>query len=122
MGCGSSFNQRKYKSLNRSLSNLSLTPGMFLSKNRGRVLEKYTELQKIGSGAYSEVKLCEFKATGQKRAVKIIHKAGLDKQQMDEEYLLKEITVLTFTRPPQYPPLLRDLRRPPPVLRINRVL
>ena len=81
--------------MNRSLSKLSLTPGMFLSKNRGKYWEKYTELQKIGSGAYSEVKLCEFKATGQKRAVKIIHKAGLDKQQMDEEYLLKEITVLT---------------------------
>ena len=95
MGCSSSFNQKEYKSLNRSLSRLSLTPGMFLSKNRGEFSEKYTELQKIGSGAYSEVKLCEYKATSQKRAVKIIRKAGLDEQQMDPEYMLKEITVLT---------------------------
>ncbi|OMJ66055.1 hypothetical protein SteCoe_37240 [Stentor coeruleus] len=96
MGCGSSQNKKKVNRKSRiaSVAVVSISPGTFLTRSKGSLSNNYTEIKKIGSGAFAEVKLCIYKPLDQKRAVKIIHKAGLHYQQMDQEYMLKEISVL----------------------------
>ena len=97
MGCGTSkatIPKSRKASSKRMSDAIGLTPGMFLSKYKGKLSSNYLEVKKLGSGAFAEVKLCTYLPTGQERAVKLIHKAGLHQQQIDQEYMLKEISVL----------------------------
>lgn len=93
MGCSTSNTKRKGDRA-QSVSVLVITPGTFLPRSRGSLSNNYTEIKTLGSGAFAEVKLCLYKPLNQYRAVKIIHKSGLHYQQIDPEYMLKEISVL----------------------------
>lgn len=73
----------------------TIRPISFIKKVKGALSSEYEELKTIGSGAFSEVKLCIHKPTNEKRAVKYIHKAGLYLDQMDSDYQLKEISIIT---------------------------
>ena len=96
MGCGlTKQSKNNSKANNKVLDALVLNPGLFLSKFRGKLSANYTEIRKLGSGAFAEVKLCKYLPTNKERAVKVIHKAGLHQQQIDSDFMLKEISVLT---------------------------
>ena len=73
---------------------ISITPGTFLRMSHSNNYSDYTELEKLGSGAFADVVLCLHKPTNTHRAVKLIHKAGLAKSQKDPIYMLKEIQIL----------------------------
>jgi calcium-dependent protein kinase len=74
---------------------VNISASAFLSKTKGKLSNNYTIIKKLGSGAFADVQLCLFKPLNQQRAVKMIHKAGLHQQQMDQDYMLKEISILT---------------------------
>lgn len=95
MGCGLGRSSSGSNNTRKKTQNLSIEPRMFLSKNKGRLSDDYVFIRNLGSGAFADVKLYLYKPTNQTRAVKIIHKVGLHQQQMDAEYMLKEISVLT---------------------------
>ena len=95
MGCGSTKpTERRGSQRNKSTLVVKVTPGTFLTRNKGRLSNNYTEIKKLGSGAFAEVLLCLYLPQSQYRAVKVIHKSGLNYQQMDPDYMLKEISVL----------------------------
>ena len=91
MGCG----LLKHKNPRRKSEKVIINPGQFFTKNRGKMLNFYTEIKTLGCGAFAEVKLFHHTLTGTQRAIKIIHKVGLHQQQVDSNYTLKEINVLT---------------------------
>lgn len=96
MGCvGSKKSISVHKTSKKSIQEINITPAAFLTKTKGKLSNNYTIVKKLGSGAFADVQLCIYKPLNQQRAVKIIHKAGLHHQQMDEEYMLKEISILT---------------------------
>ena len=96
MGCSSSKTYKTVKNPSRIESKiLQITPATFLVKTKGKLSNNYSVERKLGSGAFADVQLCLFKPLNQLRAVKVIHKAGLHRQQMDEENMLKEISILT---------------------------
>ena len=96
MGCASTKEIAHIRQNSRkdSVKVIKVTPGTFVSVSCGTLSQNYTEIGKIGAGAYAEVKLCLYKPLKQNRAVKIIHKAGLHFQQMDPNFMLKEISTL----------------------------
>jgi calcium-dependent protein kinase len=98
MGCISSKNVAiGIRVSNRIPSSVipTLRPVSFIKRVKGSLSSDYEELKTIGSGAFSEVKLCIYKPTQEKRAVKFIHKAGLYLDQMDSDFQLKEISIIT---------------------------
>lgn len=96
MGCVSSKKVTEVnKTPRKSENNISITPATFLTKTKGKLSNNYTVVKKLGSGAFADVQLCIYKPLNQQRAVKVIHKAGLHHQQMDQDYMLKEISILT---------------------------
>ena len=78
-----------------STDSVSISASNFLTKSKGRLSTNYTIIKKLGSGAFADVQLCLYKPLNQERAVKMIHKTGLHQQQIDEKYMLKEISILT---------------------------
>jgi calcium-dependent protein kinase len=97
MGCGKSTDHIEPGSRGRipTVSAIKISASSFLIRSKGTLPSDYVELRSLGSGSFAEVVLCDYKPLNQKRAVKIIHKAGLHYQQMDSQYMLKEISVLT---------------------------
>ncbi|OMJ74115.1 hypothetical protein SteCoe_27035 [Stentor coeruleus] len=96
MGCGNTKKTDGAQTVaKKGNQEVSITPGTFLTKTKGKLSSNYSVLRKLGSGAFADVQLCNYKPLNQQRAVKIIHKAGLHYQQMDQDYMLKEISVLT---------------------------
>ncbi|OMJ75322.1 hypothetical protein SteCoe_25556 [Stentor coeruleus] len=96
MGCGLARSMSSQRKSKRRLSDaVSINPGLFLSKKKGKLPSQYREIKKLGAGAFAEVKLCKYLPTNKERAVKTIHKSGLHKQQIDPDFMLKEISVLT---------------------------
>ena len=77
------------------VDSVNISASTFLSRTKGKLSTNYAVLKKIGSGAFAEVQLCVYKPLNQHRAVKMIHKSGLTQQQIDEDYMLQEIAVLT---------------------------
>ena len=73
---------------------ISITPGTFTRKTSCLSYSDYIELQDLGSGAFAEVKLCLHRPTKTQRAVKLIHRSGLDASQKDPQFLLKEFHIL----------------------------
>lgn len=73
----------------------SLPANIFITTSDAFIGDKYEIIENIGSGAFSEVKLCVLKATQEKRAVKVIHKAYLYLDQYNENHELQEISILT---------------------------
>jgi calcium-dependent protein kinase len=98
-------NLKTESSTARQLVNISAAT-FVRTKIGGLDPEFYREGEKIGSGAFSEVKRCLHIPTGQLRAVKIIYKAGLHNEQIDERLLLNEIKIL---RTLDHPNILRCL-------------
>ena len=96
MGCANSKESRQVidNTEKPTAGMIKVSPRAFLIRSKGTLSTNYTELKTIGSGAYAEVKLCEYRPLRQHRAVKIVHKAGLRFQQMDSDYMLKEISIL----------------------------
>lgn len=72
-----------------------LPANMFIPTSEAFIGDSYEIIENIGSGAFSEVKLCVHKATQEKRAVKVIHKAYLYLDQYNENHELREISILT---------------------------
>lgn len=95
MGCVSSKKKVQSNGKRGSIESVNISAAAFLNKTKGRLSSNYTIIKKLGSGAFADVQLCLYKPLNQQRAVKMIHKAGLHQQQMDQEYMLKEISILT---------------------------
>ena len=93
MGCGNS-KLRSYKTKKRVSDRVAINSGQLIKKNRGKLPSFYKEIKILGSGAFAEVRLYKHLPTNSFRAIKAIHKVGLHQQQLDECYLLKEISVL----------------------------
>ena len=95
MGCAGSKSTGVRKVSIKEMGKVHVTPATFLTRTKGRLSNNYTVVKKLGSGAFADVQLCIYKPLNQQRAVKIIHKAGLHQQQIDQEFMLKEISILT---------------------------
>lgn len=95
MGCGGSKSSKSNKERSKKPASVNISPAIFLTKTKGRLSNNYAIVRKLGSGAFADVQLCLYKPLGQQRAVKIIHKAGLHHQQMDENDMLKETAILS---------------------------
>ena len=96
MGCACAKSAKNVqKPTVRDAKDIHVSPAVFLTKTKGKLSKNYIVIRNLGSGAFADVQLCQYKPLNQQRAVKIIHKAGLHQQQMDEQFMLKEISVLT---------------------------
>ena len=103
MGCSNTKTRRRSsttstarKSILKGLKSreISITPGTFLRMSHLNNYSDYTEIRKLGAGAFAEVMLCLHKPTNTYRAVKLIHKSGVSRFQKDPVFMLKEIQVL----------------------------
>lgn len=97
MGCGLPLKRsHSVPQLNFRLKTreITITPGTFVRFSPFSKLKDYEQAKKIGSGTFSDVVLCEHHPTQAKRALKIVHKAGLTYHQKDNVHLLKEIHIL----------------------------
>eukprot|EP01071_Lankesteria_metandrocarpae_P015098 Lankesteria_metandrocarpae@DN9320_c0_g1_i1.p1 len=70
----------------------AIDPGMFITKQKGTLTDRYAREKKLGSGACGEVLLCRDKSTGAERAVKVIKKKTVS--QADSASLLDEVAVV----------------------------
>lgn len=97
MGCGLS-KKRTGQGLSLTFQlkhrEISITPGTFVRHSTINSLKDYKQVQKIGSGTFSDVFLCTHLPTNTKRVLKTIYKACLRSQQKDAVMLLKEIQIL----------------------------
>ena len=69
-------------------------PKSLVQNKLSPITDSYEFLETLGSGAFAEVKKATYKVTGDTRAVKVIHKAGLDSASLDPKHKLREIKVL----------------------------
>lgn len=90
MGCVKS----KVEPIRQGSKHFTISAASFVQASRKKYFESYEIIKTLGAGAFSEVKLCNHLPTGQKRALKIIHKSGLSEHHADTKLLLKEIQVL----------------------------
>jgi calcium-dependent protein kinase len=95
MGINASKSRSQIRTGRRLSKYLSVPANIFIQQSSGYIAEKYDIIENIGSGAFSEVKLCTHKQTNEKRAVKIIHKGSLYLDQLDENNQLQELKILT---------------------------
>lgn len=95
MGCASSKAKDARRVSSKEVAKVQITPATFLTRSKGKLSNHYTVVKKLGSGAFADVQLCIYKPLNQQRAVKVIHKAGLHDQQIDPNFMLKEISILT---------------------------
>ncbi|KAH0483722.1 MAG: hypothetical protein KVP17_001455 [Porospora cf. gigantea B] len=69
--------------------------GMFITKQKAHLSDRYSRERKLGSGAYGEVLLCRDKQTGAERAIKIIKKTsvnqGLGTNLLDEVAVVRTL-------------------------------
>ena len=76
-------------------ANTHLSSGAFIKTKRGGLdLNEYSELEKISSGSFCEVKKVLHIPTKQIRAVKIIHKVGLQNNIINQKSILHELRIL----------------------------
>ena len=97
MGCGISIGRTKLPSnLNFRLKSreITITPGTFVKITTPDRLQDYVKIEKIGSGTFSDVFLCRHTPTDTLRALKVIYKASLSRQQKDSTMLLQETQIL----------------------------
>lgn len=94
MGCIPSVKESKSEAIKKQTKRMSIKHSMFTNLNPGHISSDYKEVKKIGEGAFAQVFLCMHIPTGQKRAIKAIHKSGLHHEQIDKDRMLKEINVL----------------------------
>ena len=95
MGINTSKSRSRIRTGRRLSKFLSLPANIFIQQTSSYIGEKYDIIENIGSGAFSEVKLCIHKLTNERRAVKVIHKSCLYLDQLDELNQLKEMNILT---------------------------
>ena len=75
--------------------NTDLNSGAFIKTKRGGLdLNEYSELEKISAGSFCEVKKVLHIPTKQNRAVKIIHKVGLQNNIINQKSILHELKIL----------------------------
>lgn len=74
---------------------INITPASFIKNRKGGMDPSiYTQVGKIGNGSFSEVIKVEHLLTGQLRAAKVIHKAGLTQYHIREDKVLNEVMAL----------------------------
>ena len=66
----------------------------FVQSKLSPIANSYEFTDTLGQGAFAEVKKAVFKATGDARAIKIIHKIGLASESLDPKHKLRELKVL----------------------------
>lgn len=59
-------------------SELTLEPSLFVTEQKGRFKDSYVMGERLGNGAFGEVRQCINRVTGHVRAVKIILKSNID--------------------------------------------
>ena len=97
MGCGVPLKSKEAPSPIRfrmKTREITITPGTFIKLSHGCNIAEYNEIKKLGSGAFSDVLLCDHLPTKTKRALKVVHKSGLTYHQRDPIHMLKEIQIL----------------------------
>lgn len=65
---------------------------MFVQKTQGTLRDVYKIGSVLGEGAFGEVRLCTHRETKEKRAVKVLKKENMDKQ--EQMTLMNEINTL----------------------------
>merc|ERR1711885_28643 len=65
---------------------------MFVAKGEGTLRDSYKIGKVLGEGAFGEVRLCTHRTTKEKRAVKVLKKENMDKE--EQESMLNEINTL----------------------------
>lgn len=103
MGCGkssaavaSSPAPMKVSSTGTAASDrLTIRPSTFIKSRVADVAADYEFCELLGSGAFAQVKRAVHKASGNIRAIKILHKMGLQSQMVDEKSQLREFNFLS---------------------------
>ena len=65
----------------------------FIFENRGKLRDVYKISKKIGEGAFSSVRRIKHRVTGEKRAVKTIHKKSLRTEE-EKQMVFNEVSIL----------------------------
>ena len=97
MGCGVYVGRTRIPpNLNFRLKSreITVTPGTFVKITSPDRIKDYEKIEKLGSGTFSDVFLCRHTPTETLRALKVLYKASLSKQQKDSTMLLMETQVL----------------------------
>ena len=97
MGCGVYVGRTKIPTnFNFRLKSreITITPGTFVKITTPDRIKDYEKIEKLGSGTFSDVFLCRHTPTETLRALKVLYKASLSKQQKDSTMLLMETQIL----------------------------
>ena len=102
MGCGKSSvtatspGPAKVSSTATAASDrLTIRPSTFIKSRLADISTDYEFCELLGSGAFAQVKRAIHKASGNSRAIKILHKMGLQSQMIDERAQLREFNFLS---------------------------
>lgn len=79
---------------------LKIEASLFVGHRNGLVLENYKIGQKIGSGAFGCVRVGVHNLTGQKRAIKTIHKDSISEDMTERAKFFSEVDILKRTDHP----------------------
>lgn len=82
---------------------LIISPADFVFEREGKLRDKYKISRKIGDGAFSSVRRLKIRETGEKRAVKTIHKKSI-KTEEERQMVFTEVSILRFL---DHPNILR---------------
>ena len=74
---------------------LTIRPSTFIKSRVADIATDYEFCELLGSGAFAQVKRAVHKASGNIRAIKILHKMGLQSQMVDERAQLREFSFLS---------------------------
>ena len=72
---------------------LIISPADFVFERVGKLRDKYKISRKIGEGAFSSVRRLKIRATGEKRAVKTVHKKSI-KTEEERQMVFNEVRIL----------------------------
>merc|ERR1712166_1125335 len=73
-------------------SSVHLTTNMWVKPGDGTLRDTYKIGKILGEGAFGEVRLCTHRTTSEKRAVKVLRKEAMNKEETDA--MLNEINIL----------------------------
>jgi calcium-dependent protein kinase len=71
---------------------LKITASDFIFKRYGSIKDYYRIGKILGTGSYSEVRMCVNRETGSLRAVKVLNKQAMD--EIEEQMLRNEVEIL----------------------------
>ena len=96
MGCGKSSFKAVVLSAHteQCFSQVTIRSTSFITCKTGSMYDDYVVQEELGRGAFAQVKKVVHKGSGQVRAAKILHKAGIDASSIDPNHRLREIKIL----------------------------